>query len=91
MQWVYFNTIGLRVRQQDATFAALEVPVDAGLPVPLGIGSWAAREYHDAHHVSEPDNRRTFVSIAEMKAWFEERSSAADQQGNVPKAKAKPR
>lgn len=90
--WVYYNDNGLRVRQQDASFAAQEVSVVAGVPAAPRSGSMTTLEYHDVHHVLQPDIRKDFASVAEMKAWLAERSAVVRRNSALRlKAKGKAR
>ena len=71
-EWSYYDDAGKPARQKNATFKAKAVAVDLGTPTLSSATSLARYEYHDVHHVDQPELRKTFKSFATMKKWFAE-------------------
>ena len=73
--WVYYDGDGNRVREEDASFKGKEVQVDSGVPAPPNHASVSAVEYHDVHAISQPELRKTFKSLSNLKAWLKEHAT----------------
>ena len=71
-EWSYYDDTGKPAREKNATFKAKAVAVDLGAPTLSSATSLASYEYHDVHHVDQPELRKTFKSFATMKKWFAE-------------------
>ena len=71
-KWSYYDDAGEPAREKNATFKAKAVAVDLGTAAPSSATSLARYEYHDVHHVDQPELRKTFKSFATMTKWFAE-------------------
>jgi hypothetical protein len=88
-EWANYDIDGKRVppNSERAAFRAKEVPVDTGVPAPLGHASLAGVEYRDVHAIDGPDLRKTFKSFSQMQRWFTEHSAGAKGAHAVTAAK----
>lgn len=85
--WQYYNSDGDRVLEWEGSFAGREVLVAPGERAPPGTATIRRVEYHDIHPVTDPEVRKTFKTLAEMKKWLVEYKASNGR----PKAKRPPR
>jgi hypothetical protein len=70
--WQYYNANGDRVLEWEGSFAGREVLVASGERAPPGAANTRRVEYHDIHPVTDPEVRKTFKTLVEMKTWLVE-------------------